>query len=554
MSGEEPLRVFGEEPLRRPGAAGEPGPYDVVVVGAGLAGLYALHRLRGLGLRTLVLEAADGVGGTWYWNRYPGARCDVESTFYSYSFSPELEQEWEWSERYAGQPEILRYLDHVADRFDLRRDIRLGTRVVSAHFDETGHRWRIRTDDGTTLTASYCVMATGCLSHSRLPDVEGLEDFAGSVHRTARWPHEGVDFTGRRVAVVGTGSSAVQAIPLIARQAARLTVFQRTPNFSLPARNRPLDPAERSKVKRHYPRLREEARRSVSGVPQALDGLGSALAVSPAEREARYRQAWEASSLFSFAGTYGDLITDSEANETAGDFVRARIREKVNDTALAERLVPRHYPFGAKRLCLDSGYYETFNRPDVELVDLRSSPLIRVTRRAVVTATDEYPVDSIVFATGFDAMSGALLAMDIRGRSGRTLAAAWAEGPRTYLGLAVSGFPNLFLVTGPGSPSVLSNMVLSIEQHIDWVAGALQWLSRRGATTFEAEAEAEADWTAHVDALSAATLLPRAASWWTGANIAGKPRTFMAYLGGVKTYRETCDAVAADGYRGFIAH
>ncbi|MEU0277530.1 NAD(P)/FAD-dependent oxidoreductase [Streptomyces sp. NPDC006195] len=545
--------MSGDDPLHRPGSADDAGPYDVIVVGAGPAGLYALHRLRGLGLRTLVLEAADGVGGTWYWNRYPGARCDVESMFYSYSFSPELEQEWEWTERYAGQPEILRYLDHVADRFDLRRDIRLGTRVSAAHFDEAGGRWRIRTREGAALTASYCVMATGCLSHSRLPAIEGLDDFGGSVYRTARWPHEDVDFSGRRVAVIGTGSSAVQAIPLIAGQAAQLTVFQRTPNFSLPARNRPLDPAEWTRTKRNYPRVRELARQSVSGVPQAPHAaLGSALAARPAEREARYRHAWEAGSLFSFADTYSDLITDSEANETAGDFVRARIRETVNDPAVAERLVPRHYPFGAKRLCLDSGYYETFNRSHVTLVDLRSSPLTRVTPQAVVTGADEHPVDSIVFATGFDAMTGALLAVDIRGREGRTLKAAWADGPRTYLGLATAGFPNLFLITGPGSPSVLSNMIVSIEQHVDWIADTLQWLSLRGATSFEAAHEAEDAWTAHVDALSAATLLPRAASWWTGANIAGKPRTFMPYLGGVKSYRETCDAVAADGYRGFI--
>ncbi|MFJ4686715.1 flavin-containing monooxygenase [Streptomyces sp. NPDC088789] len=545
--------MSGEDRLNRPGPARGAGAYDVIVVGAGLAGLYALHRLRGLGARALVLEAADGVGGTWYWNRYPGARCDVESVFYSYSFSPELEQEWQWTERYAGQPEILRYLEHVADRFDLRRDIRLNTRVTAAHYDEAAGGWRIRTHDGTTLTASYCVMATGCLSRSQSPGLEGLDDFGGSVHRTARWPHEGVDFSGRRVAVIGTGSSAIQAIPLIADQAARLTVFQRTPNFSLPARNRPLDPTELTRVKKRYPHLRELARNSAFGVPQVPDTpSGSALAASPEERAARYRAAWEAGSLFGFSDTYSDLITDESANETAGDYVRARIREAIHDPATADRLTPRHHPFGTKRLCLDSGYYDTFNRSHVALVDLRSSPLVRVTRNSIVTTADEHPVDSIVLATGFDAMTGALLALDIRGRAGRTLRAAWANGPRTYLGLAVAGFPNLFLITGPGSPSVLSNMIVSIEQHVDWIADAIQWLSRRAAVSFEAADEAETAWTAHVDALSAATLLPRAASWWTGANVAGKPRVFMPYPGGVKSYRDTCDAVADDGYRGFI--
>lgn len=526
--------------------------HDVVVVGAGFAGLYLLHRLRGLGLRTLVLEAADGVGGTWYWNRYPGARCDIESTYYSYSFSPELEQEWEWSERYASQPEILRYLDHVADRFDLRRDIRLGARVRAAHFDEAAGRWRLRTEGGDTLTAGYCVMATGCLSVSKLPEVPGIADFEGRTYHTGRWPHEGVDFTGRRVAVIGTGSSGIQVIPRIAEEAAHLTVFQRTPNYSAPAHNRPLTREEREAVKREYPQLRAQARVSGFGVLSSTLTPESALAATAEEREARYRKAWGEGRLTGVLASYGDLFTDVAANETASAFVRARIAELVDDPETAELLTPRDHPYGAKRPCLDTDYYATYNRDDVDLVDLRATPLRAITREGVATTEREVPVDDIVFATGFDAMTGALLAMDIRGRGGLPLREKWAGGPVTYLGLATAGFPNLFLVTGPGSPSVLSNLVISIEQHVEWIADCLAHLRDRGGAGFEATTEAEETWVAHVNEVGAATVFPRARSWYVGADVPGKPQVFMPYVGGVRAYREKCDAVAANGYEGFV--
>ncbi|NLU67771.1 NAD(P)/FAD-dependent oxidoreductase [Streptomyces sp. HNM0574] len=543
------------EAQRDGGGAG----YDVIVVGAGFSGLYLLHRLRELGLRTLVLEEAEGVGGTWYWNRYPGARCDVPSLYYSYSFSPELEQEWEWSERYPGQPELLRYLEHVADRFALWPDIRLGTRVSAAHFDETAGRWRVRTADGAELAATYCVMATGCLSRGKLPELPGLDDFAGPAFHTARWPHEGVDFTGQHVGVIGTGSSGVQAIPRIAEQAARVTVFQRTPNFAVPAHNRPLDPAEQAAVKSRYAQVRADARLSGFGPldlpPEGGSGVRmpteSALEVDAEERERRYRRAWDEGTLVSFLTTFTDMLTDQRANDTAADYVRARLRGLVDDPATAEALTPRGHPFGTKRPCLESGYYAAFNQPHVRLVDLRATPLTRITPDGVATSDGEHPVDSLVFATGFDAMTGALRSIDIRGRDGLALRDKWADGPRTYLGVATAGFPNLFLMTGPGSPSVLTNMVVSIEQHVEWITDFLARLTADGTPLAEAEPDAEAAWSAHVDEVAAATLYPRARSWYTGSNIPGKPHGFMPYAGGVTPYREKCDEVAARGYAGF---
>lgn len=548
MSGTQP-RISTTPGARTPAHSSE--TYDVVVVGAGFAGLYLLHRLRGLGLRALVLEAADGVGGTWYWNRYPGARCDVHSMFYSYSFSEELEQEWEWSERYPAQPEILSYLEHVADRFDLRRDIRFETRVSAAHFEEAGQRWRVRTEDGGELTAGYCVMATGCLSAGKMPEIEGLEDFEGDSFHTGYWPHEGVDFTGRNVAVIGTGSSGIQTIPVIAEQAAHLTVFQRTPNYSFPAHNRPLGDEEQQRIKREFPRLREQARQSTSGTLSARVPTMSALEADEEEREAVFQDAWEEGSLTAVLGTFTDLLTDAEANETAAEFVRRRIGELVEDPATAELLTPRDYPVGTKRPCLDTGYYATFNRPDVDLVSLRSTPLTRITPAGVATTEAEHAVDSIVFATGFDAMTGALLNIDIRGRGGLTLSEKWAEGPRTYLGLAAAGFPNLFMVTGPGSPSVLSNMIVSIEQHVEWITDFIASMRERGIAGAEATREAEDAWVSHVNEVADATLYPRAPSWYIGANVPGKSRVFMPYAGGVNVYREKCDAVAANGYEGF---
>jgi cyclohexanone monooxygenase len=523
--------------------------YDVVVIGAGFAGLYMLHRARGLGLSARVYEAGEGVGGTWYWNRYPGARCDVESMDYSYSFSPELEQEWRWTERYAAQPEILAYIDHVADRFDLRRDIQLATRVTAATFDEAANRWAIATDRGDRVSARFCVMATGCLSAAQVPDVKGLETFAGRWYHTGRWPHEGVDFSGQRVGVIGTGSSAIQSIPIIARQAAHLFVFQRTPNFSIPAHNAPLDPAFEQRVKGSYPEHRRQARASRVGF--VIEGSDqSALAVSAAERRREYEKRWARGGL-GFAFTFADLLTDRSANDTAAEFFRDKIRAIVRDPAVAEALVPRGYPIGTKRLCVDTDYYATFNRDNVTLVDIRTSPIEAITPHGLRTRDAEYTLDSLVFATGFDAMTGALLAIDVRGTKSQTLREKWAAGPRTYLGLAVAGFPNLFLVTGPGSPSVLSNMIVSIEQHVDWIAGCLAHLRQHRRERIEATSDAEEAWVAHVNDVGHATLYPLANSWYMGANVPGKPRVFMPYIGGVGVYRARCDEVAAKGYEGF---
>jgi cation diffusion facilitator CzcD-associated flavoprotein CzcO len=523
--------------------------FDAVVVGAGFAGMYALYRLRGLGLAVRVYEAGDGIGGTWYWNRYPGARCDVESLDYSYSFSDALQQEWQWTERYASQPEILRYVDHVADRFDLRRDIQLSTRVTAAVYDEGRDRWQIATDRGDRVSARFCIMATGCLSAAQVPDIPGRATFEGRWYHTGHWPHEGVDFSGQRVGVIGTGSSAIQSIPIIAGQAAHLYVFQRTPNFSIPAQNAPLDPEHERRVKADYAEFRRQARESRIGFVVERNDQ-SALAVSTQERQREYERRWRRGGL-GFSATFADLLTSREANETAAEFFRAKIRATVRDPAVAETLSPRDYPIGTKRLCVDTDYYATFNRDNVTLVDLRATPIEAITPRGLRTRTTTYALDSLVFATGFDAMTGALLAVDVRGRAGRTLREAWAAGPRTYLGLAVAGFPNLFAITGPGSPSVLSNMIVSIEQHVDWIADCITYLRTHGHASIEATAEAQERWVAHVNEVGHATLYPLANSWYMGANVPGKPRIFMPYIGGVGAYRQHCDDVAAGGYAGF---
>ena len=533
----------------RPAAPGPASDLDAVIVGAGFAGLYMLHRLRGLGMSARVYEAGDGIGGTWYWNRYPGARCDVESMDYSYSFSDELQQEWQWTERYASQPEILRYINHVADRFDLRRDVQLSTRVTAAVFDEATHRWAVSTDRGDRVSAQFCVMATGCLSAAQVPDFKGLETFEGAWYHTGNWPHEGVDFTGQRVGVIGTGSSAIQSIPLIASQAAHLFVFQRTPNFSIPARNAPLDPEYERRWKANYAEHRRQARESRVGFVVERNDL-SALEVSAEERLREYEGRWSRGGL-GFNATFVDLLTSKDANDTAAEFFRAKIRAAVRDPAVAETLSPRHYPVGTKRLCVDTDYYDTFNRDNVTLIDLRTAPIEAITPTGLRTRDEAYAVDSLVFATGFDAMTGALLSIDIRGRAGQPLRHKWAEGPRTYLGLAVAGFPNLFAITGPGSPSVLSNMIVSIEQHVDWIADCLVYLREHDRTAIEATVAAEDTWVAHVNEVGNATLYPLANSWYMGANIPGKPRIFMPYIGGVGVYRQFCDDVAAKGYEGF---
>ena len=523
---------------------------DAVVVGAGLAGLYAHHRLRQLGLTLQGYEAAADVGGTWWWNRYPGARCDVESMDYCYSFSPELEQEWTWSERYATQPEILRYIDHVAGRFDLRRDIQFETRVTAATWDDAAQRWRIVTDRGDSVSAQFCVMATGCLSAAKQPEVDGIDSFRGPTFHTGRWPHEGVDFTGLRVGVIGTGSSGIQSIPVIAEQATHVTVFQRTPNFTMPAKNAPLDSEAVSARKARAREIRQAMRESRAGVIVPMPEE-SALRVDEKAREERFEAAWETGTLYGMVAAFNDLLVDRDANETAAEYVRSRIRDIVEEPELAERLSPRNHPFGTKRPCLDTGYYATYNRDNVALVDVRSTPIVEITPSGVRTTTDEYALDAIVFATGFDAMTGPLLGPDITGAGGVTLREKWAAGPRTYLGIATAGFPNLFTITGPGSPSVLVNMAVAIEQHVDWVADCIAYLRDRGLASIDATVEAEDRWVDHVNEVANLTLFPTDNSWYMGANVPGKPRVFMPYIGGLPRYTQVCDEVAADDYRGF---
>jgi cyclohexanone monooxygenase len=523
---------------------------DVAIVGAGFSGLYMLHRLRGRGLRVSVFEAGADVGGTWYWNRYPGARCDIESVDYCYSFSPDLLADWIWTERYATQPEILRYLRHVADRFGLRPDIQFGTRVTSLRYDAGGDRWMVSTQAGEVVSARYCVLAVGNLSSAKQPGFPGLESFRGEWYHTARWPAEGVDVRGKRVGIVGTGSTAIQALPQIARQAAGVRVFQRTANYSMPARNRPLPPGELREVVRGYRARRRAAEQSDAGVPIAAPQR-SALEVTSAERRQMYEAGWRHGGINALSYAFTDFFTDERANLTAQEFAREKIREIVRDPAVAEALSPAHH-IGTKRTCVDTGYFETYNHDHVELVDVRRSPITAVTPRGVATATAEYELDVIVFAIGFDAITGALLEIDVRGRDGVPLATKWEAGPRTYLGLCVAGFPNLFMITGPGSPSVLSNMVVSIEQHVDWITDCLDHLRSRGLDRIEASAEAEDDLVRHVGELADGTLYPRAASWYVGANIPGKPRVFMPYVGGCGTYRRECEQVAERGYEGFI--
>jgi cation diffusion facilitator CzcD-associated flavoprotein CzcO/acetyl esterase/lipase len=530
-----------------------PPELDVVVIGAGFAGLYLLHRLRTLGFTTKVLESAADVGGTWYWNRYPGARCDVQSVDYSYTFDPELESAWQWSEKYATQAEILRYLQHVADRYDLRRDIELSTRLERARWDEESSVWRLHTSRGTELSCRFYVMATGCLSLPKAPDVVGMERFRGDVYFTSRWPHQDVDFTGQRVGVIGTGSSGIQSIPVIARQAAELTVFQRTPNFSGPAGNGPIPAAKLAAIEGRRAEYREEARWSRGGVP----GTGTTVRARDAsadDRRARYEQVWERGELFGFVGAYADLLVDPAANATISDFFRDKIRSVVRDPATAEALCPTDHPFGTKRPCLDTGYYETFNLPHVRLVDLRTDPIVSMTETGIDTASGSFPLDAIVLATGFDAMTGALVAVDITGRGRRSLADAWSDGPKTYLGLMTVGFPNLFMITGPGSPSVLSNMVVSIEQHVDWVADCLVRMRDDGLEIIEPTAAAQHGWGQHVNDCADITLYPRANSWYMGANVPGKPRVFLPYVGGVDVYRKACDEVVSRSYLGFAFH
>ncbi len=521
---------------------------DVIVVGAGFAGLRALHTLRGLGLSVAVLEAGEGIGGVWYWNRYPGARCDVESYDYSYAFSDELEQEWRWSERYATQPEILRYLDYVADRFDLRRDVHLDQRVARAVFDETGGRWSVATDGGDEWSSRYLFLAVGNLSTTKAPELPGQDEFRGEIYHSARWPHEGVDLSGQRVGIIGTGSSGMQMTPVVAAEAAHLTVFQRTPNFSVPAANAAVSDDDDSAVKAHYKERREAARNSPSGLG-FMPSKESALEATAEERRQRYEAAWKRMG-FGFALVYRDLILDERANDTAADFIRGKIGDLIDDPETREKLMPRGFPFATKRPSVDSGYFETFNRDNVTLVDVRTDPIQRLDATGIETKDGHHDIDVLVFATGFDAMTGSLLRPEIVGRGGVSLREHWAAGPRTFLGPFVAGFPNMFIIAGPGSPSLLSNVIVSIEQHVDWLAELLVTLRNRDQDLVEATPQAQDRWVAHANERANETLYPRARSYYMGDEMPGKPRVFMLYSGGVRGYRRILEKVADGGYEG----
>ncbi len=527
--------------------------FDAVVIGAGFAGLGMLRRLRDeLGMSVQVYEAGNGVGGTWYWNRYPGARCDSESYVYCFSFSKELLQDWNWSGKYPEQPEILTYLNHVADRFDLRRDIRLNTRVTSANFLEDANHWQVETDRGDCVTARFLITGIGCISTGNVPAIPGLDAFEGDWYHTGNWPHEKVDFAGKRVGVVGTGSSGVQAIPVIAEQAKHLTVFQRTPQYTIPARHENVDRRFiEEEVKPNYDEIWKKARWSKAGFPADYSEQ-SALDVTAAERLETYEALWEQGGTTFLYGTFNDIRTDRRANDTAAEYIRSKIREIVQDPETTEKLLPTDHPFGSKRTLIDTNYFETYNRENVELVDIRHSPIEEITAKGIRTEDAKYELDIIVFATGFDAMTGSFFKMDIRGRNDMSLKEKWSEGPKTYLGLQVAGFPNMFMITGPGSPSVLSNMPVSIEQHIEWIADFVEFLREHGIETAEADPDAETAWVSHVNEVAEPTMFMLANSWYLGANIPGKPRVFMPYAGGVGIYREKCDEIAGNGYEGFI--
>ncbi len=523
---------------------------DAVVVGAGFAGLRMLRTLRDEhGLSVAVLDESADIGGVWFWNRYPGARCDVESFDYSYAFDEELEQEWRWSERYATQPEILRYVNHVADRFDLRRDIHCDRRVTEARYDEGETEWTVETEAGEAWRCRYLVLAVGQLSTTKAPELPGQGDFAGAIHHSARWPHEGVDMAGRRVGIIGTGSSGTQMVPIVAERADHLTVFQRTPNFSIPASHRPITDEQDAEVKAHYRERRERARDSPSGLGFPPNPR-TALESTPEERRALYEQAWPRLG-FGFILTYPDLVLDERANDTAADFIREKIAEQVRDPQIRETLTPRGYPFGTKRPPVDDGYFETFNRDDVTLVDIRAEPIQRVTATGLDTPAGHHPLDVIVFATGFDALTGSLLRMNVVGRGGATLRDTWAAGPVSHLGVGVAGFPNMFVVAGPQSPSLLINVLVGIEQHADWLGDLIAYARERGVSEIEVDPEAQARWVAHVAERADRTLYPQSNSYYNGDEIAGKPRVFMPYVGGARGYRRILERETAEGYPGF---
>ena len=524
-------------------------PLDAIIVGAGFAGLYMLHSLRQRGKRARVIEAASDVGGTWYWNRYPGARCDVFSVDYSFSFSDEIQQEWTWTEKYAAQPEILSYIGFVADKLDLRRDIQFDTRVEAMVYDDETALWTVTTDGEEHYVARSCIMATGCLSIPKAPDIPGLEAYQGPVYFTSRWPHEAVDFFGQTVGLIGTGSSGIQVAPRIAEAAERLLVFQRTPSFTLPARNAPLPRDKLDQVKSRYPQRRAEARRHPAGHLRPLTTRAT-FSYAEGERQDEFDGAWQRGGLDLF-GVFGDLLVDEQANEEVARLIHNKIDQALDDPATAAALKPRRDPLGGRRVCLDTDYYAMFNRDNVDLIDVLTDPIEAVVADGIRTCGQFYRLDALVLATGFDAMTGALLAIDIRGRDGRSLRDKWRDGPLSYLGIAIEGFPNLFTITGPGSPSVLTNVVASIEQHVEWITALIDHMDKQGLRTVEADADAEAAWMRHVYDIAAHTLMIKANSWYVGSNVPGKPRIFMPFAGGLDVYRDTTDAIARDNYRGF---
>ncbi len=534
--------------------------FDAVIVGAGFAGIYMQHRLQQRGLSVRLFEAGTDVGGTWYWNRYPGARVDVESMEYSYTFDAQLQQEWSWSERYAAQPELLRYAQHVVERFNLRQNMQFSTRVTSALYHEQDRQWQICTDRGDVVSAKYCVLATGFLSAGSIPQFEGLADYQGNQYLTSRWPAAGVDFTGQRVAIIGTGSSAVQAIPIIAQQAKHLHVFQRTPSYSIPLRNCPLDREYEQRVKAMYPewrrRQKEESRAGFIAVnyQPASPNDKSALEVRPEERQADYEMRWESGGLCYYS-SFADLLTNQAANETLAEFVRQKTRQRVKDQAVAELLTPKDYPILAKRLCADTNYYETYNRDNVTLVSIKNTPIEKLTPQGLRVGGQDYVADSIIFATGFDAVTGAISSIDVRGRNGLALNDYWTGAPRAYLGLMSVGFPNLFFLDGPCANGALVSPMLLAEHQVEWVDRCIAQVGTEPQAMIEVTPEAEAEWMQHMHTVSEGSLLYLANSWYMGANIPGKPRALLSYLGGLENYRQQCAAGEANAYAKFtIAH
>lgn len=523
---------------------------DVVIVGGGFGGMYATYRFREMGLRIQSFEAGGDLGGVWYWNRYPGARVDLPSIDYSFSFSPEVEQEWTWSEQFAAQPELLAYIDFVARRLDLRKHFQFNTRVTSAVWDEQRKLWTVKTDQGETLEATYCIMATGPLSVPKDPEIPGIARFQGQLLRAARWPHEPISFAGKRVGVIGTGSTGIQIVQEVGKEAGELFVYQRTPSFTMPMRNENLEPEYVAEVKRNYAGIRESARNSaVGGVrPQSTRAFFS---VTPRQRQQLLEDAWKNGGL-AMLGTFSDLMSNPEANEHVAEFVRGKIGEVVEDPATAEALKPRGYPIFARRPCLDSSYYETYNRPNVHLVDCLTDPIVEITEKGVRTESGEIELDVLIFATGYDGLTGALLAFDVVGKDGRKVNDKWKDGARSYLGLMMEGFPNLFMTTGPNGPAALANIIRISEHDVDWIAAAMVHMEKDGLASIEPTAEAEQGWMDLVYELSQRTLLTKAKTWYVGANVKDKPLGLTLFTGGFAKYRELTSAAVRDGYRGFV--